>query len=248
MRSVDPRARLEALEAVFAALAHAARRQILLTVHLRGRAMTAGEIAGRFAHAWPTTTRHLRVLEEAGLLHHERQGRTRVYTVDRARLRVVTDWIAWFGPVPREEDAEMTTKKTKTSTPAEELRAFALSLPGTREDFPWGELVVKVGKKVFVFLGRTDEKDWEKASPAKREHMGEPGGYGMSVKLPASAKKVLARPFAKPAEYGLGAKGWVSLSFGPRDKARMDEMKAWIVESYRAVAPKTLIKELDSRG
>jgi DNA-binding transcriptional ArsR family regulator len=88
-------ARLDALEEVFAALAHAARRQILLTVHLR-ESMTAGEIAGRFACAWPTTTRHLRVLERAGLLAHIKVGRTRVYRVNRARLALVNEWMAWF--------------------------------------------------------------------------------------------------------------------------------------------------------
>lgn len=92
---VDPAARLAALEEVFAALAHPARRQMLLTIHLRGE-MSAGEIAGRFAHAWPTTTRHLRVLEHAGLLRFERQGRRRVYRVEQGRLGVVTEWLSWF--------------------------------------------------------------------------------------------------------------------------------------------------------
>jgi DNA-binding transcriptional ArsR family regulator len=80
---------------VCAAIAHPARRQILLTVHLRG-AMAAGDIASRFAHAWPTTTRHLGVLVAAGLLRQDRQGRSRVYTVDRARLAVLTEWLGWF--------------------------------------------------------------------------------------------------------------------------------------------------------
>ena len=87
---------LAQLEAVFSALAHPARRQILLAVHFRGEPMTAGDIAGRFHHAWPTTTRHLRVLEAAGLLVQEQQGRNRLYRVDRARLKVVTDWVRWF--------------------------------------------------------------------------------------------------------------------------------------------------------
>ena len=90
-----PDEKLAALDAVVAALAHPARRQILLTIHFRGVA-TAGEIAGRFAHKWPTTTRHLRVLEDAGLLHHEKRGRTRVYTVDKARLALVSEWLGWF--------------------------------------------------------------------------------------------------------------------------------------------------------
>jgi DNA-binding transcriptional ArsR family regulator len=84
---------------VCGAIAHPARRQILLTVHLRG-AMTAGEIAGRFAHAWPTTTRHLRVLVDAGLLGHERRGRNHVYEVDHARLELLKEWLGWFEPPP----------------------------------------------------------------------------------------------------------------------------------------------------
>jgi DNA-binding transcriptional ArsR family regulator len=53
-----------------------------------------------FEHAWPTTTRHMRVLEVAGLLRHERQGRTRVYRIDRSRLELARDWIAWFFKSP----------------------------------------------------------------------------------------------------------------------------------------------------
>jgi DNA-binding transcriptional ArsR family regulator len=84
------------LQAVVAALAHPARRQIRLTIKLRGGTMKAGEIAGRFRHAWPTTTRHLRVLEEAGLVAHRRRGRTRVYRLRAARLRIVAEWLGWF--------------------------------------------------------------------------------------------------------------------------------------------------------
>lgn len=91
----DAEQKLAALDAVVAALAHPARRQILMTIHFRGTA-TAGELASRFAHAWPTTTRHLRVLEEAGLVGHERRGRTRVYSVDTSRLALLTEWLSWF--------------------------------------------------------------------------------------------------------------------------------------------------------
>ena len=96
---------MAALDAVVAALAHPARRQILLTIHFRGAA-TAGEIAGRFAHKWPTTTRHLRVLEDAALVRHEKRGRTRVYTVDKTRLALVSEWLGWFeSPPPVNEGA-----------------------------------------------------------------------------------------------------------------------------------------------
>src|SRR5262249_42596559 len=92
---LDPSAKLAALNAVVAALAHPARRQMLLTIHLRGE-MSAGDVAARFSHAWPTTTRHLRVLEHAGLVRFERQGRRRVYRVEHARLGLVTEWLSWF--------------------------------------------------------------------------------------------------------------------------------------------------------
>jgi DNA-binding transcriptional ArsR family regulator len=87
---------MDAYEAVFTALAHPVRRRILLTLNFQGGSMTAGEIADMFEHAWPTTTRHIQVLELAGLLHHERRGRTRVYHIDRHRLELVRDWLAWF--------------------------------------------------------------------------------------------------------------------------------------------------------
>jgi DNA-binding transcriptional ArsR family regulator len=94
--TLTPVEKLAALDAVVDAIAHPARRQILLTLHFRGGAATAGEIAARFEHAWPTTTRHLRVLEDAGLLRHEKDGRTRRYQLDRERLALVTEWLGWF--------------------------------------------------------------------------------------------------------------------------------------------------------
>jgi DNA-binding transcriptional ArsR family regulator len=81
---------------MFVALAHPARRHILMTVNLEGGAMTSGRIAALFKHAWPTTTRHLRVLERAGVLRHERQGRERTYRIEKKKLEITRDWLAWF--------------------------------------------------------------------------------------------------------------------------------------------------------
>jgi DNA-binding transcriptional ArsR family regulator len=52
--------------------------------------MTAGELADRFQCSWPTVTRHLQRLLEAGLVVVERQGRERWYRLDVDRLRQVT--------------------------------------------------------------------------------------------------------------------------------------------------------------
>ena len=88
--------RVDSYESVFAALAHAARRRVLLTIYFNGGSMTAGEIAAIFESAWPTTTRHLQVLEAAGLLTHQKQGRMRIYRIQQKRLQLVRDWLAHF--------------------------------------------------------------------------------------------------------------------------------------------------------
>ena len=83
---------------MFAALAHEQRRHILLTLHFRGGELSAGDIADRFACSWPTTTRHLRVLESAGLVSVDKRGRERFYKLETARLlEVAGGWLKWFG-------------------------------------------------------------------------------------------------------------------------------------------------------
>jgi len=90
---------MEDLDRVFRALAHASRRHILIVLNARGGTMTAGEIAGRFACTWPTTTRHLRLLQHAGLVRVEKQGRERVYVLEKERLKAIAGgWLTWFNP------------------------------------------------------------------------------------------------------------------------------------------------------
>lgn len=88
---------LETTNAVFAALAHPSRRHILLVLRFRGGKMTAGEIAQRFSCTWPTTTRHLQILEAAGLVKVEKSGRGRIYELDTPLLmNVARKWLRWF--------------------------------------------------------------------------------------------------------------------------------------------------------
>jgi len=86
-------------EAVFDALAHEVRRHILQLLSQRGGELPSGYLAQKFAHSWPTTTRHLRVLEAAGLVEVRREGRSSFYRLDRDRtLRIAGGWLALLSP------------------------------------------------------------------------------------------------------------------------------------------------------
>ena len=113
---------------------------------------------------------------------------------------------------------------------ARTVREHALAYPEAWEDFPWGESVVKVRKKVFVFLGHPDDPKVT---------------FGLSVKLPESKDAALTLPYTEPTGYGLGKAGWVSATFTMGMQPELDLLLEWVDESYRAVAPKTLVKRLD---
>lgn len=113
---------------------------------------------------------------------------------------------------------------------AEEIRGFALRFPDAHEDFPWGESVVKVRKKVFVFLGQQHDA----------------GLQAITVKLVESHEHALSVEGARPTGYGLGKAGWVTV---PVAGLESEVLRDWIEESYRVVAPKRLVAELDrARG
>ncbi len=96
MTKLDSIREIEIADEVFAALSHPMRRQILLSIHLRGETK-AGDIAARFDCAWPTTSRHLSTLVESGLLRVDKKGRERVYTCNSALLSEVLDrWAVHF--------------------------------------------------------------------------------------------------------------------------------------------------------
>jgi len=91
-------------EAVFGALAHEARRNILLLLAHLGGELPSGYLAARFQHSWPTTTRHLGVLQRAGLVEVRREGRSSYYRLNRERVRrVLGTWLGYLDPVDPEQ-------------------------------------------------------------------------------------------------------------------------------------------------
>jgi DNA-binding transcriptional ArsR family regulator len=68
------------MSAVFKALGHPARREIVAM--LQKRPMTSGEIAAAFDMAWPSVTGHLAALKEADLVETEREGNSIRYRLN----------------------------------------------------------------------------------------------------------------------------------------------------------------------
>ncbi len=70
-----------------------------MTLQVNGGSQTSGRIAGRMDNSWQTTSRHLRQLEEAGLITAELHGRERIYTLNGAfMVAVLDDWGDRFRP------------------------------------------------------------------------------------------------------------------------------------------------------
>ncbi|MFN7904282.1 MAG: metalloregulator ArsR/SmtB family transcription factor [Pseudobdellovibrionaceae bacterium] len=84
---------LDEFEAVFFALSHPTRRQILFSLSQRNGSMIGGEIAKQFSCAWPTITGHLQNLENAGLVTANKKGREQLYQINTGRLDVIENWI-----------------------------------------------------------------------------------------------------------------------------------------------------------
>jgi ArsR family transcriptional regulator len=72
------------LDKVFAALSSTVRRKIL--AYLSATELTAGEIAERFAISKPSISKHLSILENAGLIVGERRGQFIHYRLVRDNL------------------------------------------------------------------------------------------------------------------------------------------------------------------
>ena len=94
------------LDRIFDALASAPRRRIL--AFLSQTALTTSDLAGRFPMSAPAVSRHLSVLQNAGLVESERQGQRVLYRLQRdallnalARLASEVD-----GPLRREPPRE----------------------------------------------------------------------------------------------------------------------------------------------
>jgi predicted DNA-binding protein (MmcQ/YjbR family) len=119
------------------------------------------------------------------------------------------------------------------SGPAKEaidaLRAWGLTLPGAHSKAPWeGHDDLAVNDKTFAYLSTGED-------------------FRLGCKLPYTGEVALGLPFAAPMGYGLGKWGWVSFTPSGQEIPSLEQLKEWVEESYRAQAPRKLVRELDAR-
>src|SRR5262249_24491164 len=141
----------------------------------------------------------------------------------RRRDRVACRRVSAVAPLARGKVNAMATKSLKKAEAA--LRKLALAYPHVVEDHPWGHSAFKVKGKTFLFLS------------------GEANELSLSVKLPDSHRLALLNRFAAPTGYGLGKSGWITATFKEADEAPLDLLGEWLEESFRAVAPKKVLRE-----
>ena len=85
---------VHSLSAVFGALADPTRRAIL--AHLTSNDLTVGELAAPFPVSQPAISRHLKVLERAGLISRSRRATARLSHLEAEPLRDATEWLARY--------------------------------------------------------------------------------------------------------------------------------------------------------
>lgn len=121
-----------------------------------------------------------------------------------------------------------------------QVRAIALALPEATEVETWGQPTFRVRGRMFVIMGvRTPGDDGEPEAAA-------PVGTLTMKAAPGEQESLLSvgHPFFRPRY--VGHKGWIGVLVDDRtDWAEVEEL---VIDSYRATAPKRLVRQLDEAG
>jgi predicted DNA-binding protein (MmcQ/YjbR family) len=111
----------------------------------------------------------------------------------------------------------------------ERLLKIVKRLPETVEDWPWGSIHCKVADKIFVGWGRDESGEMS---------------IGIRTTLELQSMLVASDPRFSVAKY-VGKYGGIDMRIGK--KPNWDEVEQLIVDSYRIIAPKRLVKQLDAQ-
>lgn len=115
-----------------------------------------------------------------------------------------------------------------TSSLAQALQEFASSYPEVNESPSCVNRSFKARKKSFMFLGEKPD-----------------GMLRLMVKLDDGIESAQAVASENPDGWKVGGPGWVTGNFTDDTAPPLETLTAWIDESYRLLAPKTLVEQLD---
>ena len=91
---MSPRRQTDPLDAVFAALADPTRRAVL--ARLAAGDTNVGDLAEPFAMSLAAVSKHLKVLERAGLIGRSRRAQQRLCRIDAEALKPAVEWLGQF--------------------------------------------------------------------------------------------------------------------------------------------------------
>ena len=106
------------MDTVFHALAHGARRDML--GRLADRALTVGELAEPLSMSLAGASKHIKVLEHAGLVRRKVEGRRHVCRLDVAPLASASAWLQFYERHWRDRLDALQTLFADAQSPSEE--------------------------------------------------------------------------------------------------------------------------------
>ena len=84
------------LDKVFEALANEHRRDIIYLVGIQPQSIN--QLASLRSLSFPAIHKHIKILEESGMIIRKKIGRTHFLTLNRESLRVLQDWVLQYHP------------------------------------------------------------------------------------------------------------------------------------------------------
>ena len=162
---------LRAMDEVFRALADPTRRELLDEL-FRGDGQTLGALAARFEISRFGVMKHLKVLEEAGLVLTRKEGREKLHFLNPVPIRLVHD--RWVSKYAEPWVATLSDLKTRLETQMEKV--YEIYIRTTPERL-WAAITDGEMRAKFQF-GMRIESDWRVGSALRMTHAGAPGPLG----------------------------------------------------------------------
>ena len=152
----------------------------------------------------------------------QRQRHVKVRSVEDVQRLPLRGWLAELNALN-----EAATQDGMTFDEVlDRLRGICLALPNTNETLTWGKPHFRVGDKIFCGCGEDQ------------------GGPRLGLKMPVQESRLMMKlPGIEKAPYSRKDDGWVSIN--PAEFDDWDEIERLVVGSYRLIAPKRLVKQLD---